>query len=104
MAVPSPSFNYKNMRFIFLFLLALLAFFNYELWYGNNGQARISDLQEKIENQQKLNDAAIARNNAMAAEVQDLRDGGKAVEEIGRLEQGMIKQDEIFVQILTPNS
>lgn len=91
------------MRLIFLFLLALLAFFNYELWLGDNGVDRITDLQQKIAEQQKMNDAELARNNAMAAEVQDLRDGGMAVEEISRLEQSMIKQDEIFVQILTPN-
>ncbi len=92
------------MRFIFIFLIALLAFFNYELWFGNNGVDRIKELQEKIQVQQELNEAALARNNAMAAEVHDLREGTQAVEELARFEQGMIKQGEIFVQIMSPNT
>lgn len=91
------------MRLIFLFLLGLLVFFNYELWLGDNGVNRIAELQEKIKIQQEINDASLARNKAMAAEVQDLREGTQAIEELARFEQGMIKQGEIFVQILSPN-
>lgn len=76
---------------------------NHELWFSDNGVSRISELQEKIQIQQGINDASTARNNAMAAEVQDLRDGNQAVEELARSEQGMIKQGEVFVQILSPN-
>lgn len=91
------------MRLIFLFLLSLLMFFNYELWIDNNGVKRISELEEKIKHQQEINAAALARNKAMVAEVQDLREGGQAVEELARSEQGMLKEGEIFVQILSPN-
>lgn len=91
------------MRLIFLFLVALLLLLNHELWFSDNGVSRISELQEKIQIQQGINDASTARNNAMAAEVQDLRDGNQAVEELARSEQGMIKQGEVFVQILSPN-
>ncbi|AQS51076.1 cell division protein FtsB [Paenalcaligenes hominis] len=91
------------MRLIFIFLLGLLFYFNYELWLGDNGVSRIAELQTKINEQQELNDASLARNNAMSAEVQDLRDGSSAIEELARLEQGMIKQGEVFVQILSTN-
>ena len=91
------------MRLIFVFLLGLLLFFNHELWLGDNGVSRISELQEKITIQQEMNDAALARNKAMAAEVHDLREGTQAVEELARFEQGMIKQGEVFIQILAPN-
>ncbi|GGE61350.1 MAG TPA: cell division protein FtsB [Paenalcaligenes hominis] len=91
------------MRLIFIFLLGLLFYFNYELWLGDNGVSRIAELQTKINEQQELNDASLARNNAMSAEVQDLRDGSSAIEELARLEQGMIKQGEVFVQILGTN-
>lgn len=91
------------MRLIFLFLLGLLFYFNYELWLGDNGVKRIAELQTKITAQQELNDASLARNNAMAAEVQDLRDGTSAIEEVARFEQGMVKQGELFVQILGVN-
>jgi len=91
------------MRLIFIFLLGLLFYFNYELWLGDNGVSRIAELQTRINEQQELNDASLARNNAMSAEVQDLRDGSSAIEELARLEQGMIKQGEVFVQILSTN-
>ncbi|MEZ2721439.1 cell division protein FtsB [Paenalcaligenes hominis] len=91
------------MRLIFIFLLGLLFYFNYELWLGDNGVSRIAELQTKINEQQELNDASLARNNAMSAEVQDLRDGSSAIEELARFEQGMIKQGEVFVQILGTN-
>lgn len=88
------------MRLIFLFLLGLLLYFNYELWLGDDGVKRIAELEAKIAEQQELNEAYMARNSAMAAEVKDLRDGSAAVEELARFEQGMIKQGELFVQIL----
>lgn len=90
------------MRFIFVFLLGLLMFFNYELWLGENGVNRISILQQKTQEQQERNTASLARNNAMLAEVQDLREGTQAIEESARLEQGMIKSGEVFVQIVAP--
>lgn len=91
------------MRLIFLFLLGLLFYFNYELWLGDNGVTRIAELQTKITAQQELNDASLVRNNAMAAEVYDLREGTSAIEEVARFEQGMIKEGELFVQILGAN-
>lgn len=91
------------MRVIFLFLLGLLLYFNYELWLGDNGVSRIAELQTKINEQQEINNASLTRNNAMIAEVQDLRDGSNAIEELARFEQGMLKHGEVFVQILAPN-
>lgn len=90
------------MRFIYIFLLGLLVFFNYELWVDENGDKKIVELKEKVKQQQELNDAALARNNAMAAEVKDLREGGQAVEELARFDQGMLKKDEVFVHVLSP--
>lgn len=90
------------MRFIFAFLLGLFVFFNYELWVDENGNKKIAELEQKIKQQEERNNAAITRNNAMAAEVKDLREGGQAVEELARFDQGMLKEGEIFVQILNP--
>lgn len=90
------------MRFIFLFLCGLLVFFNYELWIDENGNKKIAELEQKIKQQEERNHAAMTRNNAMAAEVKDLYEGGQAVEELARFDQGMLKEGEIFVQIITP--
>lgn len=90
------------MRFIFVFLLGLLVFFNYELWIDESGNKKIAELEHKIKRQEERNNAAITRNNAMAAEVKDLHEGGQAVEELARFDQGMLKEGEIFVHILSP--
>ncbi len=41
-----------------------------------------------------------ARNDSLAAEVLDLKDGLEAIEERARSDMGMIKQDETFYQFI----
>ena len=89
------------MRFVTLALVALLALVQVELWFGKGGVPRMIELQGKLQAQQATNEAARHRNALLAAEVNDLKEGLEMVEEKARLELGMIKPDEIFVQ-LTP--
>lgn len=64
---------------------------------------RVHELELQIAAQNETNEALVARNNALAAEVQDLKSGTQAVEERARGEMGMVKEGEIFVQLLAPN-
>ena len=89
------------MRLVTLALAVLLALVHVELWLGKGGVPRMIELQGKLEAQQAANDAARKRNAQLTAEVHDLKEGLEMVEEKARLELGMIKADEIFVQ-LTP--
>ena len=73
-----------------------------ELWFGKGGVPRMIELQGKLEAQQATNEAARHRNALLAAEVNDLKEGLEMVEEKARFELGMIKPDEIFVQLSTP--
>ena len=43
-----------------------------------------------------------ARNDALDAEVRDLKQGLEALEEHARLDLGMIRKDEIFYQVVAP--
>jgi cell division protein FtsB len=90
------------VRFVTLALVALLALAHVELWFGKGGVPRMVELQGKLEAQQATNDAARRRNALLAAEVNDLKEGLEMVEEKARFELGMIKPDEIFVQLSTP--
>ena len=90
------------MRFVTLALVALLALVQVELWFGKGGVPRMVELQGKLEAQQATNEAARRRNALLAAEVNDLKEGLEMVEEKARFELGMIKPDEIFVQLSTP--
>ena len=90
------------MRYVTLALAALLVLVNAELWFGKGGVPRTMDLSAKLQVQQAANDAAKARNTRMDAEVRDLKEGLEMVEEKARFELGMIRPDEIYVQVSTP--
>jgi cell division protein FtsB len=80
-------------------LLALLALVQAQLWFGNGGKPHVMNLQLQLSRQQAVNDDARARNARLEAEVRDLREGLEMVEEKARSELGMVKPDEILVQI-----
>ncbi len=88
------------MRLITLSLAALLLLIQYPLWLGKGGWLRVWDLDRQVTAAQKKNEELKARNAKLGSEVHDLRDGTDAVEERARYELGMIKNGEIFVQIL----
>ena len=90
------------MRYISLALAALLLLVLAELWFGKGGVPRTLDLGAKLQLQKAANDAARARNTQMDAEVRDLKEGLEMVEEKARFELGMIRPDEIYVQVSTP--
>jgi cell division protein FtsB len=87
------------MRWITLGLAALLVLVHAELWFGRGGVPRMVELNDKLTAQTATNDAARRRNEQLSAEVNDLKEGLEMVEEKARFELGMIKPDEIFVQL-----
>ena len=89
------------MRLVTLALLALLALVHAELWFGKGGVPRVLELQSRLKVQKAENRAALARNEQLGAEVRDLKDGLEMVEEKARFELGMVKPNEIYVQVAT---
>lgn len=87
------------MRLITFALLLLLALVQAELWAGKGGRSYVVHLQSQLQAQQQANDAARLRNQRLAAEVNDLKEGLEMVEEKARSELGMVKPDEILVQL-----
>ena len=90
------------MRYITLALLVLIGLVHAELWFGKGGVPRVMELQAKLNQQQAGNEAARSRNAQLDAEVRDLKEGLEMVEEKARFELGMVKADEILVQVSTP--
>ena len=80
-------------------LLALLVLVQAQLWLGSGGKPHAMNLQLQLGRQQAANDEARARNARLEAEVRDLREGLEMVEEKARSELGMVKPDEILVQV-----
>ncbi len=89
------------MRWLSLGLLLLLAAVQASLWLGKSGLPYVMSLRDQLAEQQAANDARRERNARVAAEVSDLKEGLEMVEEKARAELGMVKADEILVQ-LTP--
>ena len=87
------------MRWITFALAALLVLVQGELWFGKVGVPHMVELQRKLDAQKSANELARHRNDQLAAEVNDLKEGLEMVEEKARGELGMIKPDEIFVQL-----
>jgi cell division protein FtsB len=90
------------MRLVTLALIVLLGLVHAELWFGGSGVPRVVELRAKLAEQRAANDAARQRNEQMTAEVRDLKEGLEMVEEKARFELGMIKPDEIYVQVSAP--
>lgn len=86
-------------RIVPLVLLLLLAGVHAQLWTGRGSLAHVQEMQEKIAAQKSANEQARLANDRLASEVQDLRDGLDMVEEKARSELGMVKPNEIYVQI-----
>jgi cell division protein FtsB len=87
------------MRFVTVLLLVLLGLVHAELWFGKGGLPRVVSLSGQVAEQKQKNESARLRNDQLGAEVADLRGGLEMVEEKARSELGMIKPDEILVQI-----
>ena len=88
------------MRLLTVALTALLLLIQIPLWIGKGGWLRVSHLEAQVALAQKKNADLKERNTKLDSEVRDLKDGTGAVEERARFELGMIKKNEIFVQII----
>ena len=80
-------------------LIALLMLFHAQLWMGRGSIPNVIELQRKLDEQLLKNAKAEVANEQLAAEVKDLKEGLEIVEEKARSELGMVKPNEIFVQI-----
>ena len=87
------------MRLVTVALLALLALVSASLWFGRGGAPYMMNLRSQLQQQQAENLLAREHNQRLLAEVNDLREGLEMVEEKARGELGMVKPDEILVQI-----
>ncbi|MDI1239574.1 MAG: septum formation initiator family protein [Polaromonas sp.] len=80
-------------------LIALLVIVHAQLWVGRGSLPSVNEMQRRLSEQIAKNVQAQADNERLAAEVKDLREGLEMVEEKARQELGMVKPNEIFVQI-----
>jgi cell division protein FtsB len=88
------------MRITILILILLFLGLQYKLWFADGGLLELWQLRQNVVEQQSSNQERVDENQKLAAEVADLKLGVAALEERARNELGMIKDDEIFYQIV----
>ncbi|HET7315010.1 MAG TPA: septum formation initiator family protein [Salinisphaera sp.] len=77
-------------------LLIMLAGLQYRLWVGDGSLAQVYHLESMRGQIAKVNARHRARNEAMQAQIENLKSGLGASEARARAEMGMIKPDETF--------
>jgi cell division protein FtsB len=78
----------------------LIVLIQYPLWLGKGGWLKVWDIDRQVSEQKVRNEKLVVRNASLDAEVRDLKQGSEAIEERARYELGMVKQDEVFFQIV----
>jgi cell division protein FtsB len=89
------------MRWLLLLLLLLLVALQYQLWF-RGGMNDVWELEKALDVQRAENATLRRRNEALSAEVEDLKTGRDAIEERARSELGMIKEGEKLIQVAEP--
>jgi cell division protein FtsB len=88
-----------SRRLLPLAMIALLVILHAQLWVGRGSIPSVSAMTQQLAVQREHNEAARQANERLAAEVRDLKEGMEMVEERARFELGMLKPNEILVQI-----
>ena len=88
------------MRVVTYILLALLLLLQYPLWLGKGSWLKVWEMGKQVDVQKQTNEQTQRRNSALDAEVRDLKRGTDAIEERARSELGMVKQGEVFFQVV----
>ncbi|RYZ02634.1 MAG: septation ring formation regulator EzrA [Comamonadaceae bacterium] len=86
-------------RVVALLLILLLAVVQGQLWVGRGSIGEVAQMQRKLDEQKARNALAQQANERLGAEVRDLQEGLETVEEKARSELGMVKPNEVLVQI-----
>ena len=94
------SIYYFFMRLFLSLLFAVLVLFQYDFWFGKNGYWDYKNTTKEIAVHQQENEKLSQRNQIIAAEIKDLKEGVDAIEERARLQHEMVKPNETFYHIV----
>jgi cell division protein FtsB len=86
-------------RLVPAFLIMLLLVLHGQLWFGRGNVSQVTGMKRELAELERSNREAQLRNDRVASEVNDLQEGLETVEELARQDLGMVKPNEIFVQI-----
>ena len=88
------------VKILIAVLILLIVQLQYRLWLGDGSVQQINEYQQRLDTLEAEAQEKKERNDALYAEVLDLRKGEEAIEERARNELGMIKENETFFQVI----
>lgn len=89
------------MKILAAVLVTLIALAQYPLWYGKGGWLEVAQMKQQVAALQESNQSSQQENTILEAEVDNLKVGLDAIEELARSELGMIRQGELFFRVMT---
>lgn len=89
------------LKWVALVLIALLIGLQVKLWVGDGGMRDLRAIRGRVSGQRADNVKLEQRNDALRADVEDLKHGQDAVEARARSQLGLIKPGEVFYQVVT---
>lgn len=92
------------MKVLLAILIILFGYLQYKLWIAEGKLQDSWSLEERINTLKEKNQKLIQRNNALQAEVTNLKSGLDVIEEKARSELGFVGKDETFFQYIEPDN
>tara|TARA_B100000927_G_C16235867_1_gene377361 strand:- start:39 stop:341 length:303 start_codon:yes stop_codon:yes gene_type:complete len=90
----------SNLRWVIYGLILFAFSLQFKIWFSEDGYRKSLKLKNAVAQQKVINSSLKDRNNALDAEVLDLKKGSNAAEELARNDLGMIGESETFYQII----
>ena len=88
------------MRWLLIWLVALLAVLQYRLWFAEGSLAEQKRLERQVAEQTRINADLLARNAVLEREVRELKSGNAGVEQRAREELNLVAEDEKYYQLV----
>lgn len=92
------------MRALMVILILSVAAMQYQLWFAKGSLPKVWRLQQQLQQEVDKNNKLMSRNNTLSHEVGDLKRAKSALEERARTDLGMIKEGEVYYQIVPKKS
>ena len=89
-----------NLRWVIYGLILIALSLQIRIWFSDDGYRKSLKLKNAVADQKVLNNSLRTRNNALDAEVLNLKQGSDAAEELARNDLGMIGENETFYQVI----
>lgn len=88
------------MKSLFLVLFIIFLGLQYKLWIDEGNIRELRQLKQTLEQQNHRYQKIVLRNQALQAEIAELKAGGDPLEERARIDLGLVKEGETYYQII----